>query len=48
MQESYCMVRRFWHGPVCVLGSPSDELTLDTISGKFEEFCKLQSNEVHA
>ena len=25
---------------------PSDELTLDTISGKFEEFYKLQANEV--
>ena len=27
---------------------PSDELTLDTILGKFEDFCKPQSNEVHA
>ena len=27
---------------------PSAELTLDTIWGKFEEFCKPQSNEVHA
>ena len=27
---------------------PSDELTLDTIWGKFEEFCKPQSNEVQA
>ena len=25
---------------------PSDELTLDTIWGKFKEFCKPQSNEV--
>ena len=25
---------------------PSDELTLDTMWGKFEEFCKPQSNEV--
>ena len=25
---------------------PSEELTLDTIWGKFEEFCKPQSNEV--
>ena len=25
---------------------PSDELTLDTIWGKFEEFCKPQPNEV--
>ena len=27
---------------------PSDEITLDTIWGKFEEFCKPQSNEVQA
>ena len=27
---------------------PSEELTLDTIWGKFEEFCKLQSYEVQA
>ena len=29
-------------------GLPSAELTLDTIWGKFEEFCKPQSNELHA
>ena len=29
------------------LGLPLDELTLDTIWGKFEECCKPQSNEVH-
>ena len=29
-------------------GLPSDQLTLDTIWGKFEEFCKPQPNEVHA
>ena len=29
-------------------GLPLDQLTLDTIWGKFEEFCKPQSNEVHA
>ena len=27
---------------------PAEELTLDTIWGKFEEFCKSQSNEVRA
>ena len=27
---------------------PSSELTLDTIWGKYEEYCKLQSNEVRA
>ena len=27
---------------------PTDQLTLDTIWGRFEEFCKPQSNEVHA
>ena len=27
---------------------PAEELTLDTIWGKFEEFCKPQSNEVRA
>ena len=27
---------------------PAEELTLDTIWGKFEEFCKTQSNEVRA
>ena len=25
---------------------PTEELTLDTMWGKFEEFCKPQSNEV--
>ena len=29
-------------------GLPTDQLTLDTIWGRFEEFCKPQSNEVHA
>ena len=29
-------------------GLQSDQLTLDTIWEKFEEFCKPQSNEVHA
>ena len=29
-------------------GLPSDELTLAIIWGNFEEFCKPQSNEVHA
>ena len=27
---------------------PAEELTLDTIWGKFEEFCRPQSNEVRA
>ena len=27
-------------------GLPTDQLTLDTIWGRFEEFCKPQSNEV--
>ena len=29
-------------------GLPTDQLTLDTIWGRFEEFCKPQSNEVCA
>ena len=29
-------------------GLPTDQLTLDTIWGRFEEFCKTQSNDVHA
>ena len=29
-------------------GLPTDQLTLDTIWGRFKEFCKFQSNEVHA
>ena len=29
-------------------GLPTNQLTLDIIWGKFEEFCKPQSNEVHA
>ena len=29
-------------------GLPTDQLTLEIIWGKFEDFCKLQSNEVHA
>ena len=27
-------------------GLPTDQLTLEIIWGKFEDFCKLQSNEV--
>ena len=29
-------------------GLPTDQLTLEIIWGKFEDFCKLQSNEAHA
>ena len=29
------------------LGLPTDQLTLEIIWGKFEDFCKPQSNEVH-
>ena len=29
-------------------GLPTDQLMLVTICGRFEEFCKPQSNEVHA
>ena len=29
-------------------GLPTDQLTLEIIWGRFEEFCKPQSNEVHA
>ena len=29
-------------------GLPTDQLTLEIIWGKFEDFCKLQSNEVCA
>ena len=29
-------------------GLPNDQITLETIWGRFEEFCKPQSNEVHA
>ena len=29
-------------------GLPTDQLTLDTIWGRFEEFCKPRSNKVHA
>ena len=29
-------------------GLPTDQLTLEIIWGKFEDFCKLQSNELHA
>ena len=29
-------------------GLPTDQLTLEIIWGKFEEFCEPQSNEVHA
>ena len=29
-------------------GLSSEDLNLDTIWGKYEDFCKLQTNEVHA
>ena len=42
------MVRRFWHGPVHVLGLAISWTNTRYNLGKFEEFCKPQSNEVHA
>ena len=43
------MVWRFWDGPICFLGAcQPTQLTLEIIWGKFEDFCKPQSNEVCA
>ena len=38
----------FGMGQYVSWGLPTEQLTLDTIWGTFEEFCKPQSNEVHA
>ena len=48
VQEGYCMVQQLWNGSVCILGLSKDEMNLDTIWQRFEDFCKLQSNEVWA
>ena len=37
----------FWMDQYVSLGLPTDQLTLEIIWGKFEDFCKPQSNEVH-
>ena len=48
MQESDSLVWGFGDGPICFLGLPTDQLTLEIIWGKYVDFCKPQSNEVHA
>ena len=48
MQKSYCLVRRFWNRPVCILVLAPEELCLDVIWNNFEVFCKPQTNEVRA
>ena len=46
VQERYHLVLRLWNGSVHILGLSKDEMNLDTIWERFEDFCKLQSNEV--
>ena len=48
MQESDCLEWRFGMDQYVSWCLPAEELTLDTIWGKFEEFCKPHSNEVRA
>ena len=49
VQEGNCMEQRLQNGPICVLECmSSNELTLNTIWGKYEEYCRPQSNEVWA
>ena len=48
MQEGDSLEQRLGMDHYVSWSLPSEELTLDTIWGKFEEFCKLQSNEVRA
>ena len=42
------MVWQFRNGSICILGLSKEDMNLDTIWERFEDFCKLQSNEVHA
>ena len=46
MQESNFIVRRLWHGSACILDLAIRRVNVRQIWGKFEEFCKSQSNEV--
>ena len=48
MQEGSSLEWRLWHGLICVLGPAKEDLSLDTIWDRFEEFCKPQVNEVRA
>ena len=49
MSKGNSLVGWFWHGSIHVSWSlPKEELTLDAIWGRFEEFSKPQSNEVRA
>ena len=48
MQEGNSLEQRLQYGPICVLEPAFTELTLDAIWGKYEEYCKPQSNEVCA
>ena len=40
MQESYCLEWRFWIDQYVSWNVTNEELTLDVIWEKFEEFCK--------
>ena len=46
--KSYSLVRRFWDRPVCILVLAPEDLCLEVLWTKFEEFCKPQTNEVRA
>ena len=48
VQEGDCMVGDFGMDQYVSWGLPTDKLTLDIIWGRFEEFCKPQSNKVDA
>ena len=48
MQESDSLSGDFGMDQYVSWGLPTDQLTLEIIWGKFEDFCKPQSNEVHA
>ena len=48
VQKSYCMVRRFCLDQYIPWNLSNEELCLDTIWQKYEEFCKPQANELRA
>ena len=48
MQESHSLEWGFWDGSVCFLVLPTEELCLDTIWSKYEDFCKPEVNGVRA
>ena len=48
MQESNCLVRRLWHGSICILELANRWVNLRHNLGKAQRILQPQSNEVQA